>query len=273
MKEIELNSFCLVSLMDILKHDAQMFTTLMSCLQVMEDRLRLCTSTDPLPEDGITNMQKTINTVADHCELLKLSGSLKMISYISDNFHEYNCGQLMQSFDMLQHMVHRELGEHIFLIIPEDRADWLNKPDAFGQEVSLNFNSAKEDILESGNCYAVGLYTACVFHTMRVLEHGLKALAKNVGLKFYRQSWGKIIDKIREKVDDEIKSLNKQQKDPARTEKLQFLSQAAQEFTYFKDGWRNYVMHGEDKYDGPKALSILNHVKTFMAHLATKLTE
>jgi hypothetical protein len=174
---------------------------------------------------------------------------------------------------MLQSVVHKELGERVFMYIPEDRITWLNKQDAFGPEVSLNFKSAKEDIIESGNCYAVGLYTACVFHTMRVLEHGIKALAKDIGLKFYRQSWGTIIKKIKDKIDLEIKSLSGQPKDQMRTEKLQFLSQVAQEFTYFKDGWRNYVMHGEDKYDGPKALSILNHVKTFMAHLATKLTE
>jgi len=62
-------------------------------------------------------------------------------------------------------------------------------------------------------------------------------------------------------------------KDLDRTERLVFLSQAVKEFVYFKDGWRNFAMHGLEEYDAPKALSILNHVKTFMAHLATKLSE
>lgn len=259
--------------MDILKHDARMFSVLKGCLHIMESTLRLCNATDTPSKEQADEIQKTINTMEEQCKLLKLNGSLKIISYISSNYPEYNCGKLREALSMLQFVIDRELGEHVFIFIPEERVAWLNKQDAFGPEVSLNFTSAKEDIIESANCYAVGLYTACIFHTMRVLEHGIKALAKDVGLKFYRQSWGTIIKKIKDNIDLEIKSLSGQPKDPARTERLQFLSQTAQEFTYFKDGWRNYVMHGEDKYDGPKALSVLNHVKTFMAHLATKLSE
>lgn len=272
-KLYESNSLKLVSLLDILKHDAQAFVLLMGSLHYMQGTLQFEDISAPLPEELIPNIQKTVNTIADQCKKLKLNSALKVINYIANNFTESKCGQLCQSLSILKDIIHEELGEHVFLIIPQERAIWLNKQDAFGQNVSEKFNSAQGDIIEAGSCYAVGLYTACVFHLMRVLEHGLGALAKDVNLKFYRQSWGVIINKIQDKIDEEIKSLNKLQKEPVRTERLTFLSQTAKEFVYFKDGWRNYAMHGLKEYDGPKALSILNHVKTFMALLATRLIE
>jgi len=259
--------------MEILSHDAQKFSALKRTLHHLETTLRLCSAKDIPSQEEIELIKSSINTIKDQCKYLNLKGSLKIIDYIAIDYKNYNCGQLSQSLSTLQYMINRELGEQVFLYIPQERIIWFNKVDLFGAEVSEKFKLAQEDIKESGNCYAVGLYTACVFHVMRVLEHGLRALVKNVGLKFYRQSWGTIIKKIKDKIDLEIISLSGQPKDIARTERLQFLSQIAQEFTYFKDGWRNYVMHGEDKYDGPKALSILNHVKTFMAHLATRLSE
>jgi hypothetical protein len=54
---------------------------------------------------------------------------------------------------------------------------------------------------------------------------------------------------------------------------MQFLSEAAKEFFYFKDGWRNYVAHGRAAYDEHQALGVLEHTRSFMNHLATRLSE
>lgn len=126
-----------------------------------------------------------------------------------------------------------------------------------------------DDIKEAGTCYATGRYTASVFHSMRVLEHGLRALAKDVGLTFDLQQWQEILNQINGK----IKEIRNLPKSIEKSERLQFLSQAAEQFFYFKDAWRNHVAHGRDRYDGPQALSVLNHVKAFIVHLSEKLRE
>jgi len=51
------------------------------------------------------------------------------------------------------------------------------------------------------------------------------------------------------------------------------LSQAAKEFFYFKDGWRNYVSHNRVTYDEPEAFRTLEHSRAFIVRLATKLKE
>lgn len=59
----------------------------------------------------------------------------------------------------------------------------------------------------------------------------------------------------------------------ARNDRLQFLSSAAKEFVFFKDGWRNYVAHNKAIYDEHQARSTLEHVKAFMTTLSLRLAE
>ena len=109
-------------------------------------------------------------------------------------------------------------------------------------------------------------HTATVHHSMSALQPALKALATDVGAKPKRGSWGYIIDAV----EIEISAL-KGGKCPK--DRFQFLTQAAKEFFYSKDGWRNYVAHAKVQYDREQALSVFNHVGTFMRHLASKLHE
>lgn len=105
---------------------------------------------------------------------------------------------------------------------------------------------------------------------MRVLEHGLRALAADVGKTFSVQNWQNIIDQI----ESEIRQMGKTlPAGPEKSDRLQFLSEAAKEFVYFKDGWRNYVSHNRAVYDEHLARSALEHVRSFMTVLAGRLAE
>jgi hypothetical protein len=132
------------------------------------------------------------------------------------------------------------------------------------------FPSAESDIIAAVDLWALCHWTACVFHLMRVLEHGLKALATDVGKSFDVQNWQNIIDQI----ESEIRTLGKTLPAGAnKGERLRFLSEAAKEFTYFKDGWRNYVSHNKANYDEYQARGALEHVKAFMTTISSRLNE
>jgi hypothetical protein len=106
---------------------------------------------------------------------------------------------------------------------------------------------------------------------MRVLEHGLRALAKDVGLPFEKDTWGNIIKKIKDKIEDFYKT---SPKTPSEIERAQFLSEAATDFRYFKNSWRDHVSHLRYTCEHrEEALLILNRVKSFMDHLSKRLSE
>jgi hypothetical protein len=102
---------------------------------------------------------------------------------------------------------------------------------------------------------------------MRVLEIGLHNMAKQVGLAesaISLENWNTIIDQI----EKQIKLSEKWPKSNAKSERLQFCSEAASGFRYFKNAWRNHVSHSRTKYDEREALTIYNNVQAFMQILA-----
>jgi hypothetical protein len=104
---------------------------------------------------------------------------------------------------------------------------------------------------------------------MRILEKGLQILAKTLGVRYDNTNWGSVILNI----ETEIKKIDKNTAGDGWKEKEKFYSEAALQFRYFKNAWRNYVMHAIDIYDDQQAESIFQHVKEFMNHLATELQE
>jgi hypothetical protein len=153
---------------------------------------------------------------------------------------------------------------------PQEQNAFLTRWQSDWAPVLNAFPSAKNDILAAVDLWALGHSIASVFHFMRVLEHGLRALAQDVGKTFDIQNWQNIIDQI----ESEVRKLGKSLPSGIeKTARLQFLSEAAKEFVYFKDGWRNYVAHGRGIYDVHQARSIMEHVRAFMTTLSAKLSE
>ncbi len=138
------------------------------------------------------------------------------------------------------------------------------------QTVLNAFPSATVDIRSGVDLWALHYSTASVFHMMRVLETGLKILAADVGKAFTVQNWQNIIEQIEAEIKIAGKSLPQS---AGKSERLRFLSAAAKEFMYFKDGWRNYVSHNRSAYTDDEAESVMVHVRQFMATLAERLSE
>jgi len=137
----------------------------------------------------------------------------------------------------------------------------LNPP--FGKETMLAFRSAFRDTLLAGNCFAYGMNDACVFHLMRVLEKGLACLADVFGEPFKFENWHNVIERLESK----IRKLDPSH-GPDWREKQKFYSETACQFMFFKDAWRNHVMHGRGTYEPDQAQSIYIHVGDFMKCLA-----
>ena len=210
-----------------------------------------------------------------HFKYLELPMSLKYFKTLRAKLTEPECkyGEYEQEIDVLQGRVDHEMEDVIFGFIPAAHAPYFQNKELFGAKVNSNFSSAAKDIKDAGNCYANSNYTASVFHLMRTLEIALHVLAKSLNITFPAAielgNWKNRIDKI----DAAIKALEQLPKSAQKSEDLQFYSEAAKEFRYFKDAWRNHVAHSRQDYDVHDASKIMEHVKDFMQHLATRLQE
>ena len=170
----------------------------------------------------------------------------------------------------LRDVIETELGQYIYYRYPKEKGFKFISWQTDWKDTIASFPGVKRNIFCATDCYALEHNDACVFHCMLILERGLRALANGVGLTFDVQQWNTIIDQIEKKIREVNQSLSK---GTPKNERMQFLSEVAKEFYYFKDGWRNYVSHGRGDYDEHQAASVLEHTRAFMNYLSTQPSE
>jgi hypothetical protein len=188
---------------------------------------------------------------------------------------DYNYDTLLNDVRALRKLIEKEMKGKLFLYIPPERAKFwpkVNDPNPFGKEVADKFPSASFDIGNGGVCLATTMFTASVFHMMRVMEIGLASLGKVFGVSLAYTNWEPALREIESKIanmrnDPAWRSL------PDMKEQQEYYSQASSYFRTVKDAWRNYTMHARAKYTEDEAEQIFNGVKAFMQTLAERLSE
>ena len=142
--------------------------------------------------------------------------------------------------------------------------------------MSKCFPDAATDITQAGNCYALGLYTACVFHLMRVIEIGARRMMSDLKARKHLPNpkraielceWGDLTGAI----DEAVKVLRVGSRTSmAKKDKFEFYNHAAAQFRNFKDAWRNNVSHSRREYQQGGAKDVMDNTRQFMQHLASR---
>jgi len=175
--------------------------------------------------------------------------------------------ELKTYIDDLILRVQDELGtKFVFLISPEKEKYYNPDNPIFGKEVSAKFVDMNEDIAEAGNCFALGRYTACVFHLMRVMEKTVQKLADKLGIPLTITSdmeWQVIINEIR----GQLKKLYPKHIDPDRVKYESVLGH----LETVKIAWRNPTMHPKATYTEEEAKALLDTVRIFIKDLVKVL--
>jgi hypothetical protein len=236
-------------------------------------------------EDEIKWALSAITEALKFCEVHDFDHAHEVISRIVNGW-EYNKRDLSAIATELRHAresIGDELQKRMFIMVDKGRAPCPGSTELLGYEVVKAFPHAIEDIMEASNCLIADCNTAAVFHLMRIVEWGLRALCVDLGLrratkrtksgkkKFTPISytdWETMLNQLQEKVDKKIEKMARGQR-----------KQAAQEFYYpvlqdirgIRDAWRNHVMHTRATYIREEADAVLAHVKRLMNLLAIRL--
>jgi hypothetical protein len=109
---------------------------------------------------------------------------------------------------------------------------------------------------------------------MRAAEIGVRVLGNELGVTFPDKpielaEWQNILDQA----DSKIVAMKQLPRGTYKDEELNFYSQAAVQFRYFKDAWRVRVAHARDTYEELPATRVFNHTHEFFETLATRLKE
>lgn len=130
----------------------------------------------------------------------------------------------------------------------------------FGKEVEARIEKASDDISEAGKCFAVGRYTASVFHLMRAMEAAVKELSAHLKIEKLEREWGKLLSDIRTKIEAMPKGRERDD-----------WSEVHANLYHVKQAWRNDTMHPKATYTEEEAREVFDATKAFMGNLAALL--
>lgn len=154
--------------------------------------------------------------------------------------------------------------ESIFLLPADDLVD---KPG-----FSLSFPSTSFEVEEAAKCMALGRFTAAVFHAMRMLELGIRALAKRLGIpdptKPAEKNWGSILGSIQKKIDETWPPKDRMPESEGAAFAALYATLDA-----VRNPWRNSTMHVETIYAPHEAIHIVRCVAFFMTKLSSLCDE
>jgi hypothetical protein len=177
-------------------------------------------------------------------------------------------------FAALQRHLINDLASVVFLTVDTSRQSYYQQEEPpFGPEVARRFPKANDDIAAASRCLALEEWTACVFHSMRVLELGLRDMARKLRVpmkvKLDEAQWGQIIAAIQNEIKAQRYPTGKGTAlTAAKRRRLDWYEEMATNFSYFNDSWRKHVSHARKTYHLEEATDVFDHVKLFMGGLA-----
>jgi hypothetical protein len=184
-------------------------------------------------------------------------------------------GAIERAFEDICSTLKRELSLKTVLVLqPQDTLYFAPKNPLFGADFASKFTTAGIfELDEAAKCLSLGRPTAAVFHLMRILEIGIKALADCLGIpdpvRPAERNWGFILKSIKENGLDKKwpKASDRLGGDGLLFEGLHASLDA------IKNPWRNETMHVASKYTDDEAKHIFVAVEGFMKKLAARMDE
>jgi hypothetical protein len=265
------NSNGLVSLLAVYQFAAARYTKCCFTLHdLIGDAYGLESEDDPTDRsESLESVKSGLQELADNCTGMGLD-CVDMVRRVSGRIaDDPSTKSAVALIDELKHAVLREFkGRRCYLMTLEESKfmDW-----APSKSILLAFPKSAGDLKQAAECLAFGRYKATVFHSMNALEFPLRAVARYFDVPFKNATtWGTAITNIKDKID----AISRRGKPGARkTDTLHFYGEAAKEFSYFAEAWRNHVMHGRGEHDAHTAHSVWEHVWHFSEHLSKRLSE
>lgn len=220
-----------------------------------------------LTPDGNKEFSEKMASLRQHAERLKMRSTLKQIGYLAQYIQEGGKAQseIARMLEELQKRIQEDLEARVFLTVSLDKAeffahDWLQDSD-----IAKAFPmTALPEMLNAGRCYAYDEDTACMFHLMRVIDFGLRVVAKSLGISYDARNWMGIANEIQKNMEQKYatKTVDWKKSEPLYAGILTDIQAISR-------GHRNPVLHElEKKYGERDAHYMIVVTEAFLSHLA-----
>lgn len=207
------------------------------------------------------SLNAVLNNITSRMPLQSVAAQSKRIDALVAR--KASAKELIQAVEELKNRLFDELCERQFFYVQPERAKYYTDPMLFGKDVNDRYPIAIDDIEDAGKSLALGQGTACVLHTMRVVEVGLRSLGKALNIP-YAPSWESYLKQISTNIAAKHNNKTTKWKSDEK-----FYRDLSGDLLTIKQAWRNPTMHVDRKYSVDEAEQIFLAARAFMTRLAS----
>lgn len=230
----------------------------------------------------VDEFHERLEKIKGYSATFKLKGALRRISEIEELLEDAENSALD---DFLAHVkeLQRDIiesleGEQFLYVLPTKTDFWENE-EHFGAAVVEKIDAARTDIREACSCFAVGRYTATVYHCIGIMQAALIKLAQRIScserIDLEVDDWGSVVSKLQRAVDALEKTAKANSSDADRWAEWRRLEPKYNEIisdaNAVKKAWRHPSAHFIGHYDEPEATKVLGKVGDFVKDVAELL--
>jgi hypothetical protein len=267
------------SLWDMIDFHLRPFMDALAELNIAQTRARMV-DPDTFPEfealEPIRANLAAIDREAANLAMATVRGRLARIAMLFSPGAVTTYGTLAHEIDELFNAVERDARDEFFCHYQKERIGWLQRMPMEWESVFKAFKSARPEIEAGIDCFALGHNAACVFHMCRVGEIGLRAIARERGIKNVRKdvplewgTWGQVFAAI----EAALKAIRQKPTGPKKDVALTFYDTILSDLHAIQSLYRDRTMHFRKSYDDGEAQTAMLRARELMKTLASKLTE
>lgn len=133
---------------------------------------------EELDQDTRAALMRHLVNLGVLCQSIGMPGSGRLAAYLARNPPETN-----RELQMVIQTVRGELDEKVCLCVPQHLVGYYESDILVSDKVRAAFPLASVEMREAGTALAFGLSTACVIHSMRAAEIGVRALGTALSIQ------------------------------------------------------------------------------------------
>lgn len=226
------------------KFDPALFLAMTSALRTVQaprglsERVVLVSDRlpDDLKESGINAfapMVQTFNALGLRASSATLKRYLELL-----NAEGSTVGQLIKIADELEGRVIDEMREGHYYSLAPSEAYRFDHWERGWEKIIGRFCEIARDVEEMNKCFALGRYTASMFHALHVAEWGAIDLGNYIGVTDPKKGWGATERKLKELIKGGYPNLP-----TSIAVEFEFLEQMSREIDSMVLAWRHKVDH------------------------------
>src|ERR1039458_4290163 len=131
----------------------------------------------------LAQLQDRLAIIKEYSLTFELKAALNRVRDIELQLlkpEEAGMDDLIANIKELQRDVIEALDGEKFLYVSPTKADFWENEEHFGSAVTEKIDAARTDIREACSCFAVGRYTATVYHCIGIMQAALVKLAQRI---------------------------------------------------------------------------------------------